>query len=46
MKCNALNVLDKIKTVDLEVLATIGAGDIDQLIEPIKQVLNQDYNVG
>ncbi|MCG8317931.1 MAG: UDP-N-acetylmuramate--L-alanine ligase [Cytophagales bacterium] len=45
IKCTAANVLDKIKAVEPEVLATIGAGDIDQLVGPLKQVLNPDENV-
>ncbi|MDN5211564.1 UDP-N-acetylmuramate--L-alanine ligase [Fulvivirgaceae bacterium BMA12] len=44
-RCNKKDVLDKIKAVDLEVLATIGAGDIDQLIDPLKQLLKVDYDV-
>jgi UDP-N-acetylmuramate--alanine ligase len=35
-------VLDKLKDRDLEVLLTIGAGDIDRLIEPIKKYLKND----
>ena len=31
---------------DLEVVATIGAGDIDQLVSPIKQQLERRYHVG
>lgn len=45
VRCTAENVMDKIKTSDLEVLATIGAGNIDQLVDPLKQVLKPDFNV-
>ena len=38
-RCTVGNVQDKLKAVNLEVLATIGAGDIDQLIEPLKRGL-------
>ena len=38
-RCTAGNVQDKLKAVSLEVLATIGAGDIDQLVEPLKRGL-------
>jgi UDP-N-acetylmuramate--alanine ligase len=34
-------VLENLKNKDLEVLMTLGAGDIDRLREPIKQLLNQ-----
>jgi UDP-N-acetylmuramate--alanine ligase len=30
---------------DLEVLATVGAGDIDQLVEPIKNMLTKKYEL-
>ena len=33
------DVLARLDRIKLEVLATIGAGDIDQLVEPIKQKL-------
>lgn len=32
-------LLDKLNEIDIEILVTIGAGDIDTLIEPIKQLL-------
>lgn len=35
-----------LKTIPLQVLITMGAGDIDQMIEPIKQVLTKQYIKG
>ena len=35
------NALEKIKTKDFDVLLTIGAGNIDTLVEPIKKWLNE-----
>lgn len=40
-KDELLSLLDKRK--DIEVLLTVGAGDIDQLLEPIKEVLSKNY---
>jgi UDP-N-acetylmuramate--alanine ligase len=38
-------ILDIIKNGSYEVIATVGAGDIDQLIEPIKNILIGNYHV-
>jgi UDP-N-acetylmuramate--alanine ligase len=40
-KENLLNLLDQ---RSLEVVATIGAGDIDKLVDPIKELLNRKYH--
>lgn len=37
--CSKLNLLNTLKELNIEVLLTVGAGDIDQLIEPVKQFL-------
>ncbi len=37
-------VLDKIRSNTPEVLLTLGAGDIDELVNPIKQLLNTMHN--
>jgi UDP-N-acetylmuramate--alanine ligase len=34
------NLITELKNRDLDVVLTMGAGDIDQLIEPIKQLIN------
>jgi UDP-N-acetylmuramate--alanine ligase len=34
------DILDNLKTRKIEVLLTMGAGDIDQLVEPIEKMLN------
>lgn len=41
--CSKENVLQKIAELDIEVLATIGAGDIDQFVQPIKEILERKY---
>ncbi len=38
--CSLENALDKIKKSDFDVLVTIGAGNIDTLVEPLKNWLN------
>jgi UDP-N-acetylmuramate--alanine ligase len=40
IRCNKSNVLDKLKSMQVEVLATVGAGDIDTFVKPIREMLN------
>ncbi len=44
-KCLLTNeqTLEEIRRRNIEVLVTIGAGDIDRLVEPIKNILNEKY---
>ncbi len=39
--CSKDELIDQIRQSKIEVLLTLGAGDIDKLVEPIEQVLNQ-----
>lgn len=39
--CSKINLLDKLKELNIDILLTAGAGDIDQMIEPIKNWLNE-----
>lgn len=43
MICNKENLAEVLKARDLEVLLTLGAGDIDQLVEPIVSILQHKY---
>lgn len=43
VQCNKDELLTVLEDIDIEVLATVGAGDIDLMVEPIKQFLNQKY---
>jgi UDP-N-acetylmuramate--alanine ligase len=43
IRCGKSDLLQKLEDIDIEVLATIGAGDIDTFIKPIEQLLNQKY---
>ncbi len=41
--CLKNNLLDELKKKQVEVVVTLGAGDIDQLVEPIKEMLLKKY---
>jgi UDP-N-acetylmuramate--alanine ligase len=45
IRCNKKDLLDKLEKLDIEVLATIGAGDIDTFVEPIHKMLKKKYEV-
>ena len=40
------SLLDLLETKEFDVVATIGAGDIDQLVQPMKEQLERRYHVG
>lgn len=39
VRCGKKDVMDKLDGMDVEVLATVGAGDIDTFVKPIKEML-------
>ncbi len=43
--CSKNDLLDKLFHAELEILLTVGAGDIDQLVEPIKKMLKTKYEL-
>ncbi|MCB0488692.1 MAG: UDP-N-acetylmuramate--L-alanine ligase [Cyclobacteriaceae bacterium] len=43
VRCTRADVVSRLEDMDIEVLATIGAGDIDTCVQPIKQMLNSKY---
>ncbi len=43
--CSKENLLYKIKELNIEVLLTLGAGDIDQFVGPIKDILQKSEEV-
>ena len=45
VRCGKENVLEKLGQMDIEILATIGAGDIDTFVEPIQKMLRKKYEV-
>jgi UDP-N-acetylmuramate--alanine ligase len=40
IRCGKADLLQKLEALDIEVLATVGAGDIDTFVKPIKEILN------
>jgi UDP-N-acetylmuramate--alanine ligase len=45
IRCNKGDLMQKLETLELDVVVTIGAGDIDTFIEPIKNMLIKKYEV-
>ena len=43
--CDKEDLLNKLKNSHIEVLLTLGAGDIDQFVEPIKTLLTDNMNI-
>lgn len=41
IRCSKQDVLQKLEALDLEVLATVGAGDIDTFVKPIREMLSK-----
>jgi UDP-N-acetylmuramate--alanine ligase len=46
MLCSKNEALQEIKSRDIDVLVTLGAGDIDQLVHPLKEILLNKIAVG
>lgn len=42
-RCRKTDLLDKISNRQIEVLTTVGAGDIDTFVQPIKELLRKEY---
>lgn len=45
IRCNKSDLMQKLDALNLDVVVTIGAGDIDTFIEPIKNMLVKKYEV-
>lgn len=43
IRCGKADVMEKLSALDIDVLATVGAGDIDTFVQPIKTMLNKKY---
>jgi UDP-N-acetylmuramate--alanine ligase len=41
--CSRTELMDELGRRDLDVVLTLGAGDIDQLVAPIERLLNERY---
>ena len=42
-RCNKTNLMDKLSKSELDVVVTVGAGDIDTFVQPIKKLLAEKY---
>ncbi len=43
VRCSKKDLMRKLEGMDIEVLATVGAGDIDTFVKPIRELLNRKY---
>ena len=43
IRCDKKNLLATLDSLDIEVIATVGAGDIDTFVKPIKELLSKKY---
>lgn len=43
MQCSKEDLMQKLQELDVEVIATVGAGDIDTFVGPIKKMLSAKY---
>ncbi|MFZ6013135.1 MAG: UDP-N-acetylmuramate--L-alanine ligase [Bacteroidota bacterium] len=41
VRCNKSNLMQKLEAMEIDVVATVGAGDIDTFVEQIKNMLNK-----
>jgi len=41
IRCSKTDLMQKLEDLDIEVLATVGAGDIDTFVKPIKELLSR-----
>ena len=45
VRCNKTDLMAKLEQSSQEVITTVGAGDIDTFVEPIKNMLKRRYEV-
>ncbi len=45
IRCGKNDLLEKLEKMEIEVLATVGAGDIDTFVEPIQEMLRRKYEI-
>lgn len=45
IRCSKTDLMKKLEKMDIEVLATIGAGDIDTFVDPIEKWLRKKYEI-
>jgi UDP-N-acetylmuramate--alanine ligase len=45
IRCGKKDLMEKMEQLDLDIVATVGAGDIDTFVEPIKKMIERRYEV-
>src|SRR5690606_1614458 len=45
IRCGKKDLLKKVESLDVEVMATIGAGDIETFVEPVEKLLRKKYEI-
>jgi UDP-N-acetylmuramate--alanine ligase len=45
IRCGKKDLMEKLDAMDIDVLATVGAGDIDTFVQPIKNMLMTKYEM-
>ncbi|WP_276365821.1 UDP-N-acetylmuramate--L-alanine ligase [Chryseolinea sp. H1M3-3] len=45
VRCGKEDLMKKLEGVEVDVIVTVGAGDIDTFVEPIRKMLNKKYEV-
>ncbi|MBA4058386.1 MAG: UDP-N-acetylmuramate--L-alanine ligase, partial [Marivirga sp.] len=45
VRSNKTDLMEKLKNVEVDVIVTVGAGDIDTFVEPIRDMLKKKYEV-
>jgi UDP-N-acetylmuramate--alanine ligase len=43
IRCSKKDVISTLESMEIEVLATVGAGDIDTFVKPVKEMLTRKY---
>jgi UDP-N-acetylmuramate--alanine ligase len=43
IRCDKTGLMQQLEGLEIDVLATVGAGDIDTFVQPIKEMLNSKY---
>ena len=45
IRCGKSDLMEKLDSINADVVVTVGAGDIDTFVEPIRQLLIKKYEV-
>ena len=45
IRCGKTDLMEKLENIDIDVIVTVGAGDIDTFVEPIKKMLQTNMKI-